>query len=382
MKSYKVILSVIVLSLMLCMSCGSSEDRSGRAEKIVVSGDRFEAVQYMDAVPEKRKSVAIEGVKYCNVFLYKEKVMVSGFGPVVGVQHVLVRAFDKKFNLLHEYHLPIGEGPGDVGQGPHFFTVGDLIYAADNTQQRVNVFDGGFNFKKFVRIPSYPPVTFLDNGKAFLATKWKEIKDKTQYIVELVSFPEIRRKPFHYFDPGPIFDGNGKLLIGVRPMLYYFSKRIGGQDRIYVLNEKTYQAYIYDLDGQLLKSLHVELEPRPVPAGKRKQWVEVQVSRALRPRVKLAKHIQPATYMLPLSKGIAVIWRPGYGRECNGQTDAHYFSYDLELLGKVKIPCFFRIFKIWDTYFTRSFKTDDKHLYVTREANEGFVLEKWDLKGL
>ncbi len=74
-----------------------------------------------------------------------------------------------------------------------------------------------------------------------------------------------------------------------------------------------------------------------------------------------------------------MIRRKDYMNECSGMVEGDYFNFDLEMLGKVQFPCFFRVNRLMRGYLTRTTVHFDGHLYVTNEIDEEYVLEKWKL---
>jgi hypothetical protein len=64
--------------------------------------------------------------------------------------------------------------------------------------------------------------------------------------------------------------------------------------------------------------------------------------------------------------------------------DGDYFNYDLQLLGKVKFPCFFNIYHLLRAFFPRSFAYDNGYVYLItqdlQETDEDINLEKWQVR--
>jgi hypothetical protein len=82
--------------------------------------------------------------------------------------------------------------------------------------------------------------------------------------------------------------------------------------------------------------------------------------------------------MVPLGKGFVVVRRYSYATDCQGMVEGDYFSYELEMKGKVKIPCFMLIFKL--TNPPQTYKYHNGYLYLINESQDEYRLEKWLVK--
>jgi len=117
-----------------------------------------------------------------------------------------------------------------------------------------------------------------------------------------------------------------------------------------------------------------------VPDSRRLEWLKSQSGSLRLNRKVLSDTVQPASWMVPLGKGLVVVRRYSYDTGCEGMVKADYFSYDLEMMGKVKIPCFWFIFQLRDDFHAKSFKYRDGYLYLIKETEDDFRLEKWLVK--
>lgn len=292
----------------------------------------------------------------------------------------VVEIYDKELNYKAKKVFSIGQGPGDVGGGSRFYRYGNQFFAPDNTQQRINLFNQDFKFIKFVKlIESHSPLNFIKNGEYFICIQEKgggRPGDVT-YVVSLFSFPGLQKKILYQLGPFPFRDHNGKHLLFSMDGVDFFYQ----QEKIYLLNMNSYQINMMDLSGKILKRIRVDAEKQKVPKEMKEPWLKVnlgQYYRRLKDRIGIADDIQPASYMVALGKGFAVVKRNGYYYNCTGMVEADYFDYSLDLIGKIQIPCFDRIFMLSMGYFPNSYTYHDGYLYlVAIDQEENLYLEKW-----
>ena len=362
---------IILAFLVFCPNCKNSDD-SGVAE--IVLEEKSEPAN-VKLVFEKK--VEVPGMMYASLHKAGKVVYVHGLSAEKQKKNIL-NIYNDDLALSSQKEFFMGMGPGDLGDGCFIFKFADHICVPDNTQMRVNIFDKEFNFIKFVPLTKqiFLPVTFIRNGEYFLGTV-PIYSDNSQIIYEfyIVKFPGLEMKRFHSL--GPIMPWTSstntkKLLIGAVPEFHYFYKDEG----IYFINMDEYQLRLFDMDGKLLKKVRLNIDKKKVPENEKLSWLKDQSPRLL-DRAILTDYIQPACWMVPLGKGFAVIRRKGYGIECNGLVEADYFDYQLNLMGKVEIPCFLRIFKLKRGYFLWSYHYDDGYLYLANEVDETIYLEKW-----
>ena len=68
-----------------------------------------------------------------------------------------------------------------------------------------------------------------------------------------------------------------------------------------------------------------------------------------------------------------------YSAECSGFNEGDYFSYQLEYLGKVKVPCFYDQLVLRAGRNSVNLGFDDGFLYLITEKDEDFFIEKWEV---
>lgn len=154
------------------------------------------------------KRIALPNINYSSLFVTSNDIYVSCTS--------VLEIYDKELNYISKKTFPIGQGPGDLGTGARFFRYGNRIYAPDNTQQRINLFDQDFKFIKFVKyMQGLYPLTFIKNGEYFICIqeKGEGFHPKITYVVSLYSFPGLKKKILYQLRPFSLRDHNGKLIL-------------------------------------------------------------------------------------------------------------------------------------------------------------------------
>jgi hypothetical protein len=329
-------------------------------------------------------SVSIVGISYPSMFFNENILYVTGFGSkeTGGAQIIVVHRFQKNLESLDKKYIPTGQGPGDLGGGPRFSSGGEFIYVSDNTQRRISVFNKDLEFVKMVKVKWYIySAEFNDDGRWFLCSiaRRGETKKGPAVIRDccVVTFPGLSITVFERYGPYYPFNPVTKKIVVGSQAGYHFFRRSGS---IYYINMDTYEIGKYDTGGDCLKKIRVQVDKVKVLDPKRLEWIKAQSGSWRLDRKVLAETVQPASWMVPLGKGFAVVRRYSYDTDCQGMVEGDYFSYDLEMMGKVKIPCFWFIFQLRRDFHAKSFKYKDGYLYLIRETEDDFKLEKWLVK--
>jgi len=363
---------MVLLCLIFLIQC--SNQKLPEVEETVLE----EQTKFIDLQMSKEKSIDVSDVDYAYLYLDKGTVNVYGFS-IKQTKGIVLKKYDRDLNLNFEKLFNSGQGPGDLGSAPHFFPYGEHIYVPDHTQRRVNIFDKKLNFIKFVKTPiAYLSPIFTKDGKHFIGTEYLFDEKKRQlFHIDIISFPELKKRRIHSFGPASLWNEKRIMIRGNCPAFDYFYRN----EKIYLINMKTYQIMIFDLSGQMLKRVKVDVAPIPVPKEKEEAWLKDQQHPSLLKTSKLADYVQPAAWMVPLGKGFVVIRRNSYNSSCIGLVDGDYFNYDLQLLGKVKFPCFFGIYKLREGFIMMVHKYDGGYVYLLdqdlHETDEEIRLEKW-----
>jgi hypothetical protein len=375
-------LLLLLLIVLICCDTGKKTDINPvvREEKTTPVDVRFQKVS----------SVALPELSTAFIFASDDELYV--YGPLLFEKAKLLKKFDSRLQVVFEKKFPLGQGPGDLGSGTFFSKGGDTFYAFDNTQRRINIFNKDLKFERFLLTTehTYQSPVLCEGGRHFIAAVFimtfdKSISKGGSEIVAL-TVPGLEKKVLHKFPQGlQLEKKNGKKIfyIGNYHQFDYFAR---GED-VYILDMKEYILYRYRPDGTLIHSVRLDVEKLPVPDSKRKQWIIEHYGKYKRSPIKwtFTGYVLPTSWMVPLGKGFAVIRRNGYSLKCNGMVEADYFSYDLEMLGKIKIPCFERIFALTSYVIPRVTAFSNGHLYlvsqeIDKEHSELYILEKWKVQ--
>lgn len=374
------LLLLMLISFLICCKTGEKPEIKPdvREEKTTPVNVVFQQVSRLD----------LPDLVYPYILATDDELYV--YGQLLNKKETSFKKFDNHLQVVFEKKFPWGQGPGDLGGGTFFSKNGDTFYAFDNIQQRINVFNKNLEFERFISTKqTYQSPLLCEDGKNFIAGIYNSFSGSKQMAgaeIVTVSFPGLDKKVLHKFPLGLKLEiKNGKKIsyAGNYHQYDYFAK---GED-VYIIDMKEYILYRYHLDGTLIHSVRVDVEKVPVLDSKREQWIKEHYGPYQRPSVKFVftDYVLPTSWMVPLGKGFAVIRRYGYSRQCNGMVEADYFNYNLEMLGKIKIPCFARIFDLDLYVIPRTAAYCNGYLYLVskqfdKDDDDLFILEKWQVQ--
>ena len=170
-------------------------------------------------------------------------------------------------------------------------------------------------------------------------------------------------------------DRKGKLLLGeYMEYSYCYNNK-----NIYILRCKPYRILRFDLTGKKLSDTIVKTDVIKTNFEKEKEYLQSLGYLKLQHRFSFSDTVTPTSWMVPLEKGFVVVRRKDYNAECSGPVDGDYFSYHVEFLGKVKIPCFSKIFHLTAGMSIDSYRYDNNYLYLVNEEGEEYYVEKWQV---
>jgi hypothetical protein len=368
---------IITLPLILLIHCKDSPPDTLPA---VIIKENLHPVN-VKFVLEKR--IPLTNINYPAIFVGDKEVFAYGFSmDDDNPKAALLEIYDKDLNFQAQKFFPYGQGPGDIGTGFHIYKSGDQVYIPDQTQQRVNIFDKDFNFKKFI-ISGSGIFTFIENGKYMIkSSTFNDYKHQKRIPkIALLSFPDLKKKLLKELEPHWPLDERGRIVQFAGTGFHYFYH----QSIIYILEMKSYNISTYDLMGSPLKSVTVDVKPEHLSDEIREEWLKELRGgeyEQIKGRIFLPDVLQPASFMIPLGKGFAVIRRETYLLNCRGKAmvTADYFDFQLNLKGQIQIPCFYRIFEVSQYYIPVSTQYNDGFLYLVGITDdEDFYLEKWQV---
>jgi hypothetical protein len=331
------------------------------------------------------KSIRFSNLTYPLLFIDGDRVCVYGY-DIEADNSFGINIYNKNLEPIERKYLKIGQGPGDAGGALQFFSTPDSILGADHTQRRISIFSKDFNYMGLIKTDAaFVDVAISPDGRHLAFKKGRPVDPiKEGYIDDfyIVSIPDLKSKKIHTI--GPYFSlilktpNPPKLILGKAPGFHYFFK----DQTLYFLDMATYEITTYDLKGNILKKVKVDVKEIKVPPEKKSEWLShhtAQLSR--KDQILLADRVQPASWMIPLEKGFAVVRRDTYSTECPDLHEGDYFDYDLKLIGKIRVPCFRQILRLKKSFFPYCIAYDNGYVYLIKEFEEDFGLEKWRAAG-
>jgi len=366
----KIIISILLL---ICLSQCSDNPKPAGSKEIIIK----EILNPVNVKFVLEKRILINDLLFPFLFAGEEELFL--YGVSAKDSKTTLNIYDKAMNFLSPRSFFTGQGPGDLGAGAHFYKFDDQIYFADNTQQRVNIFDKDFNFKKFVMVGT-GYVTLIRNGDYLLHAHMFQDEKKNLRVqkISLSTFPGLKEIKLKELEPYWPIDSRHRIIQFMENGFHYFCH----QDVIYVLDQKSYNISTFNLSGAPLKSIKLDVKPKYLSDETREMWLRELRGREydrIKEKVILTDYLQPAAFMIPMNKGFAVIRRESYvSPNCTEKpmVTADYFDYQLNLKGQIQLPCFWRIFEL--NYYPKTFQYKDGFLYlVSITEDEQYYFEKW-----
>ncbi|MGE5342119.1 MAG: hypothetical protein ACM3SY_11650 [Candidatus Omnitrophota bacterium] len=251
------------------------------------------------------------------------------------------------------------------------------IMSYDHTTKIFSYYDENLKFLKMQRkLKPTTPFYFFRDGEYCVSIGDIEKGNKAYSNINITKFPSFERKPIHQYGPTIICDQ--KRIIAREPGGdYFYSEKTGW---VYVLNMAEYRIMAFDLNGKMVKQIKVKTKKIKISHEEQFKYIEDYLTNwGVRNHYKFCEIVQPASLMVPFEKGFVVIRRIDWRRHNeSGFADGDLFDYHLNLLGKVKIPEFYRCYYIHtmipsphtSCYFNGYF-------YLVKETDEDYILEKW-----
>ncbi len=311
--------------------------------------------------------------------LYYDKAgnKIGVYGHISPEKDLLINIFDTDLNFEKTKILKCGQGPGEVSERTFIFPYKEKIIASVHIFRKVSIFDKDFHFIKSDL--ALRNGRFINKGNHILTVRRLSGRKGISFEFYVVAYPGFKEKKLATFGPySNNFrrDKKNRSIFGYFPEFDYFYKN----NTIFLVNLKNYTITTYSLAGNLLKKIIVDHKILKVPENMKVKWIKEWLGEQCTD-VTFPDIVHPAAAAVPLGKGFVILRRKDYSMLCTDVfMEGDYFDYDLNLLGKVKIPCFFRGLVIIDKpIYTHHFQ--DGYLYtVTRGDDDRFILKKWLVK--
>ena len=135
-----------------------------------------------------------------------------------------------------------------------------------------------------------------------------------------------------------------------------------------------------ELSTRKAKKKRVNFEPIKVDVNvsEKERIIKRLSGRAANPnQYVLPGYLIPTSWMIPLGKGFAVIRRHNFEQDKDGEIEADYFDYDLNMIGKIKMPYFFQYNSFRFPGFGYYNSYANNYLYTIEDTDENWKLKKW-----
>jgi hypothetical protein len=307
----------------------------------------------------------------------EDRIYLYGKYTIPNKKGFIVKVYNKKLEFLSQNLFHYGQGPGDVGLTNVITPSDGNIYIFENSNMRISKFDNNFDYiDSFTMRKHAHPAELLENASFFIGCTFDfDEKDCSVNSFSIYSFPKFKRNKFFStepFSPRKKLE-KGKFLLGEYTEYSYCYKN----KSIYLLRCKTYRILRFDISGKKLSDTIVKVDEIKTNFKLEKKYLESMGYLKLQNRFSFSNTVTPTSWIVPLQKGFVVVRRKDYNAECAGLVEGDYFSYDVEFLGKVKIPCFSKIFQITGGMTIDSYRYENNYLYLINEAGEDYYVEKW-----
>lgn len=291
----------------------------------------------------------------------------------------IIKIFNGKLKYISQKIFHVGQGPGDMSASNVLTPVGEKLFISGNSNSRVDVYNENFEYIKSIRYSWERvggPFPLMDNGRCFIGTRYAMVGKKFNITYKMVSFPGMDEKVILEKSMiHPMLNG-GIFPIDTKPHSSYFFH----DKYIYFLYMNDYQLLKFAVNGNRLKDVIVKTGEIRISEAEKKRYLKEYVRcNEGRLRKTFSDTVMPAGSLVSLAKGFVVVRRKNYSKECAGMVEGDYFNYGIDFVGKVKIPCFYRIYSLLGTKFIRDCQYDNGFIYTAHEIDEVLWLEKWQV---
>jgi len=328
------------------------------------------------------KEIDLPNIIYASMDLCGDNLLIYGY-DTRDEKTCPINIYDLNLNLKKSYFIPFGQGPGDVSDAIFLFIDENLLYAIDNQNLRISIFDFNENMK-LIKINRLKDFIFLPrlsedfNYIAFSKTEWIK-NQKIRRPIYCAKFPSWENKyKFDEIISKNRLDTKNRIILGENSFIDYFFKN----NYLYTLDMTRYILTKTEINTRTAIKKRVNFKPIKLNVNvSEKERIRIikmlRGRRAIPDRYILSKNIVPTSWMIPLDKGFAVIRRHNFEQDKDGEVEADYFDYDLNMIGKIKVPYFFRYNSFrspglgYYQYYTSNY------LFTIEDTDEIWKLQKW-----
>lgn len=351
--------------------------------------EKFEKVEIHDIAENRaqakvtfnlERKIELPNIIFASVEINGELLLISGLN-MLNRETCPVNIYDLNLNLKESYFLRFGQGPADISTMTFFFLDKNLLRAIDLQNLKISIFDLNASLKfintsRLKGIFYLPRVSENSDYIAFSGMDWTE-NQKINCPIYCAKFPSLDdSRKIDEVTSGNIYDEKKRSILGKDPFVDYFFKN----GYLYSLDMQRYIVTKTEINTGKAKKIRVNFAPITLSLNVSEEEriiKELRGRKATLNEYTVSENLVPTSWMVPLGKGFAIIRRQNFEQEKVGEVEveADYFDYDLNLIGKIKIPYFFRY---------NSFRSPGINYYQYYSNNSFFTIEdtddKWILK--
>jgi hypothetical protein len=364
-------LSLLLVLNFIFFSCG--KEKTGIQE---ITENRSDAKVTFNL----EREIDLPNINFASMDLCGDNLLIDGY-DIRDNKVCPIHVYDLNLNLKKSYFIPWGQGPGDISDAAFLFINENLIYAIDNQNLRISIFDFSENMK-LIKINRLKDVIFLprfsENFNYIAFSKIEQMKNwKTRCPIYCAKFPSWENTcKLDEVISDRMFDENHREILGEAPFVDYFFK----SNYLYTLDMRQYILTKTEINTRKAKKKRVNFKPIKfnVNVSEKERIIKMIRGRLANPiRYILPEILVPTSWMIPLGKGFAVIRRHNFEQDKDGEVEADYFDYDLNMIGKIKMPYFFRYnsFRFPGLSYYKYYTSN--YLYTIDDTDEIWKLQKW-----
>jgi len=326
------------------------------------------------------REIDLPNILYASMDLCGDNLLINGY-DTRNKKTCSINIYDLNLNLKKSYFIPFGQGPGDISAMTFLFINENLIYAIDLQNLRISIFDFNADMK-LIKINRLKNVFFLpcfsENFKYIAFSKIEWIKaEKIRCPIYCAKFPSLENTwKFDEVLSKNMFDKKNRIILGEHPFVDYFFKN----NYLYSLDMGRYILTKTEINTRKAKKKRVNFKPIKlnVKVSEKERIIKMLKGRRANPNeYLLSENLVPTSWMIPLGKGFAIIRRHNFEQDKVGEVEADYFDYDLNMIGKIKVPYFFRYnsFRYPGISYYKYYTSN--YLFTIEDTDENWKLKKW-----
>ncbi len=385
MKKIKKSIILMLIFMMILSVCNCNKKKTKdlnqkTVEQEIIIPDRNKEASLSF---ELNKRVQIEEVVHPQIAISHILNGVYVYGDYISAEpKIVIKIYNHQLENISQKIFNLGKGPGDLGLVNYIKPVGEELLIRENSNIRFSTYDNNLNYKKSLQFKdgNNLPLDIFGDGdyRMRFELSWSKGEKKRVVTFKMVSKDEEGRGFWENSFLHPSHN-KGKLVLDNTSNFSYFQK----DQEIYFLIMKDYRILLINMEGAILRDVLVKVEPVKTQKDKMKENLLDQGYKPSRSfQFIFSDTVASTSWMIPLEKGFIVVRRNNYSSACSGMAEGDYFSYNIEYLGKVKIPCYYWMYRIsqYMLLCMRCCTFYNGYLYLVNEVDEKILLEKWEVK--